>query len=204
MILCAVLAMRSVFAMPHSLPSNWILRVTVVQRPAGYFDAVRKSLILYAAAPVWLACGAAWLALWPRGIALESILILVLVGLILVDYSLYQFRKFPFACSWLPASGQSLNTVRAMAYGCFFLTSASAIGNIELVAMRNSSRFLILVGCLGAWAYWVRRRGREFNSSPGNAVQFETTPEPEIFALDLRPDGEWSGEQAWVDAIDAS
>jgi len=33
-------------------------------------------------------------------------------------------------------------------------------------------------------------------------VQFDDLPRAEVFALDLRPDGEWSGEQAWVDAID--
>ena len=202
LLISAVMATRTIFALPHSLPSNWIFRVTAVQSPALYFDAVRKSLITLAALPAWVVCCVACLAVWPGRYSVEASVVLVLLGLILVDYSLYQFRKLPFACSWLPASGQSLSTVRAMAFGFGFLTFASALGGIELWSIRSVGRFVVLCSVLGVWAIWLRRRGREFAASPGNSVQFDDQPKAEIFALDLRPDGEWSSEQAWVDAID--
>ena len=127
----------------------------------------------------------------------------VALGLIVVEYSLYQFRKFSI-CLLLavPASGQSLNTVRAFGYGLVLLICASALGSIELWAIRSVARFVVLCAWLAVWVFWLRRRGREFAASPGNSVQFDDVPRAEIFALDLRPDGEWSSEQAWVDAID--
>jgi pimeloyl-ACP methyl ester carboxylesterase len=202
-LVCAVVAMRAIFVLPHALSANWIFRITAVQSPASYFAAVRKSLIVLAGFPPWIVCGAVLIASWPGRFSLEAWLVLGLLGSILVDYLLYQFRKVPFACSWLPASGESLNTVRAMGYFFGFLAFASALGGIELWAMRNTGRFLVLCGCLACWSLWLRRRGREFAGSLGNAVQFDDDAKPEIFALDLRPDGNWSSEEAWVDAIDA-
>ncbi len=198
--LCAVSATRSVFALPHSLAANWIFRITAVQSPAVYFGAVRKSLTLLAVAPVCAACAAAWLAIWPGRFSVEASLVLLLVTLIFVNYRLYQFRKIPFACSWLPADGQSVKTVRTIAYGFVFLTIAYALAGIELWALRSVARFVVLCACLAIWLAWLRRRGMEFAASPGNALQFDDLPAPEIFALDLRSDNAWTGEQAWVEA----
>jgi pimeloyl-ACP methyl ester carboxylesterase len=198
--LCAVSATRSVFALPHSLPANWIFRITAVQSPAAYFGAVRKSLTLLAVAPVCTVCAAAWLAIWPGRFSVEASLVLLLVALIFVDYRLYQFRKIPFACSWLPADGQSVKTVRAIAYGFVFLTLAYALAGIELWALRSVARFVVLCGGLALWLAWLRWRGQAFAASPGNALQFDDLPAPEIFALDLRTDDAWAGEQAWVEA----
>jgi pimeloyl-ACP methyl ester carboxylesterase len=198
--ICAVYATRSVFVLPHSLAANWIFRLTAVQSPVAYLEAVRKSLVLLSAAPVSLVCAAAWLAIWPGRFSVESSLVLLLVVLIFVDYRLYQFRKIPFACSWLPADGQSVKTVRTIAYGFAFLSLAYALAGIELWALRSVARFVVLCVCLGFWLSWVRRRGRTFADSPGNTLQFDETPAPEIFALDLRSDSAYAGEQAWVEA----
>ena len=198
--ICAVNATRSVFALPHALPANWIFRITAVQSPAAYFGAVRKSLTLMAAAPVWMVCAAAWLAIWPGRFSFEAAVVLLLVALIFVDQRLYQFRKIPFACSWLPADGQSVKTVRTIAYGFVFLTIAYALAGIELWALRSVARFVVLCVCLGVWLAWLRRRGTAFAAAPGNALQFDEVPAAEIFALDLRSDGAYTAEQTWVEA----
>ena len=78
LLVCSLIATRAVFALPHSLPANWIFRITAVQSPAAYFDAVRKSLIALGAVPVWIFCGAAFLALWPGRFSIEESTVLVL------------------------------------------------------------------------------------------------------------------------------
>jgi pimeloyl-ACP methyl ester carboxylesterase len=202
-LVCLVTATRSVFALPHSLPANWIFRITAVQSPGAYFNAVRKSLTLLSAAPACAVCAAVWLAIWPSRFSVEASIVLLLVAFMLVESRLYQFRKIPFACSWLPEPGQSVKTVRVMAYGFVFLALASLLAGLELYAMRSIARFVVLIGCLALCLGWLRRRGSAFASAPGNAVQFDDTPEPEIFVLDLRADSAWSGEQVWVEPIDS-
>jgi pimeloyl-ACP methyl ester carboxylesterase len=204
LMVCAVTATRSVFALPHSLPANWIFRITAVQSPASYFEAVRKSLTVLAATPPVMVCTAAWLAIWPGRFSVEASVVLLLVALILVDCRLYQFRKIPFACSWLPASGQSVNTVRKIAYGVLFLAMAFTMAGIELWALRSIARFVVISACLTFWLAWLRRRGHEFAASPAGGLQFDEIPDQEIFALDLHADsagaGSCNAEQGWVEA----
>jgi hypothetical protein len=200
-VVCAIRALRAAVVLPHVLPANWILRLTAVHKPASYFQVVRRSLILFAALPAWSLCTVAYLIYLPVRDALEASLLLAVASVGVADWSLDQFRKFPFACSWLPASGQSLATVRALAYGLGFLLSASAVAAIELWALRDGRRFAVLIVLLAAVAAALWRRNREFAASAAYFVQFEDRPPAEIFALDLHPDGQWSSEQAWADAV---
>jgi hypothetical protein len=55
---------------------------------------------------------------------------------------------------------------------------------------------------LAAWGVRWHRRNVEFDIAPHNRVQFEDLPLSDISPLDLRQDGEWSGDEAWVAAID--
>ncbi|HEX4278389.1 MAG TPA: alpha/beta hydrolase [Bryobacteraceae bacterium] len=197
---CAVAGIRGSFSIPLALPANWIFRITAVHSPAAYFAAVRKSLLIVGVLPVWLACLVAYFSIWPGRPAFEHMLVLTLAGLLLADCSLYQFRKMPFACSWLPGGVQL--KMRASVYALLFLTFASIAANIELRSLERFARFVVILAILGSAAVWARRRAFEFAGARGNRLQFEDLPEAEVFALDLRQDGDWSSDEAYVDAID--
>jgi len=197
---CAVAGVRAIFSLPFAMPSNWIFRITAVHRPAPYFAAVRKSLFALAALPVWIAAAVWYLAIWPGRPALEHMLVLVLAGIVMMERSLYQFRKIPFTCSWLP--GSTHWKMKAGAWGLAFLALANGIAGIELWSMEKSARMVVLTGVLGAAAIHARRRTRQFATEPDNRLQFEDLPPADIFALDLRQDGTSSDDQAYVEAID--
>jgi hypothetical protein len=96
----AVVGTRSVFVLPIELRANWVFRMTAVHSPSAYFSAVRKALLVLGAAPVWIA-SLFLLAIWPPIQALKHIAILLPTGVLLVEISLYRFRKIPFTCSYL-------------------------------------------------------------------------------------------------------
>jgi pimeloyl-ACP methyl ester carboxylesterase len=200
LLFCAMAGMRSTFAIPLALPANWIFRITAIHSPGAYFEAVRKSLIVLGAFPVWIAAAAAYLWIWPGRYAAEHTLLLVLAGILLADRSLYRFRKIPFACSWLPGGVQF--KMRLGMSALLFLLFAGLLAQIELHTMQRFARFAVLLAVFFAAAVWARRRSAEFANSPDNRLQFEDLPPAEIFALDLRPDGEWSSDDAYVDSID--
>lgn len=200
LLFCAIAGTRATFAIPLELPANWIFRSTAVHSPRAYFAAVRKALIVLGLIPVLTVSTFAYFRIWQGRPALEHMLVLTFAGLLLVERSLYQFRKIPFACSWLP-SGVQLK-MRLGVYVLLFLTFASVAAGFELWAMQKLSRFLVLAATLAAGALWARRRSLEFASAPDNRLQFEDLPETEVFALDLRQDGDWSSDEAYVDAID--
>jgi len=198
---CAVVGTRAIFAFPIAPRANWIFRITSVHRPAAYFAAVRRALYTCGALPVWIAVAICYLAMWTGRAAVEYVVILVVVGIVLVERSLYQFRKIPFACSWLPTG----NTVAKMKTGIWcvlFLVLANIIASSELWTVGKPARLILVLGVIGALAIRARFRTNEFAADPDNRVQFEHVPPAEIFALDLRQDGAWSGDEAYVDTID--
>ncbi len=200
LISCAVVGVRALFAVPFTLPANWIFRITSVHKPAAYFAAVRKSLFAIAAAPVWIWAAILYLSIWPGRPAIEHVLILVLVGIILVERGLNQFRKIPFACSWLP--GATHRKMKIGIWGWVFLIVANILASIEVWALGKPARIYTVLGILAALAIYSRRRTLEFANAPENRVQFEDTPPGEIFALDLHQDGAWLSDEAFVDTID--
>jgi pimeloyl-ACP methyl ester carboxylesterase len=197
---CAVIGVRAIFALPVSLPSNWIFRITAVHRPAAYFAAVRKSLFTLAALPVWLATAGLYFTIWPGRSAIAHMAMLILTGVILVERALYQFRKIPFTCSWLP--GGANRSMKAGVLILLFLIAADAIMAIELRTMETTARIVVFMGIFGAVAFYSRRRTVEYAADPYNQLQFEDSPPSEIYALDLRQDGSWSSDDAYVNAID--
>ncbi len=194
----AVIATRAAFALPIALPCNWTFRVTAVHSPRAYFGAVRKSLFAIAAAPVWIASTLVYVAIWPPLPVLQHAALLLLIAIVLVDRSLYPFAKMPFACSYLP--GKANLRVTLGAYAAAFLFLADAGVRVEHWTLAKPARYAVLFLILLAMAIWARRRTREFAAGRYNNVQFEDVPVTEVSPLDLRRDGPWSRDEAYVDA----
>ncbi|HEY2012694.1 MAG TPA: ABC transporter permease, partial [Bryobacteraceae bacterium] len=196
----AVIGTRAVCTMPIALKANWIFRLTAVHSPSAYFAAVRKSLFALTAIPIWTASAIILIAIWPVHSALGHVLVLVVVGIVLIELSLYRFRKIPFACSYLP--GKANLHVRLGAGGIGFLFGASIGVAIEYAALQRLAGFVVLLGILSALAVWAWRRRREFANLPTNRIQFEDLPPEEVLGLDLGGFGTPSDE-VYVDTPDS-
>lgn len=195
----AVVGCRAVFALPYTLPANWIFRVTAVRSPVAYFSGTRKSLFILAAIPVLLASGVLYFSVWPGRPAVEHLLVLTFLAALLVQVSLRKFRKIPFACSYLP--GKANLRIKVGIAGFAFLFAVDAGSDIEFWTMHKTARFAVLMGLLVAGAIWAKRRTAEFAGSPHNRVQFEDVAAAEIYALDLRRDAEYLNEEDYLNAV---
>jgi hypothetical protein len=193
-----VVGMRAAFSLPIALASNWIFRVTAVHRPAAYFSAVRLALYAFAFAPVWIASGALYLALWPGRPAAEHLLLLAAGGVFLIEWSMYRFRKIPFACSYLP--GRSGLRMRMGAYAIGFLFIADVGMRLEAWTLEKTARFAALAGLLLIGALWSRRRTAEFARAAGLGVQFEELPPAETLVLNLGRETEWHDDSGIAEA----
>ncbi len=183
-LLClAVVGTRAVFSLPVALRANWIFRLTAVHPPGAYFSAVRKSLVAVTVLPVWLACGAVYFLLWPARPAAQHMLVLAIAAAFLVHRSLDQFRKIPFACSYLP--GKSNLHVKLGVYGLAFLATASFSVQMEYFSMSHPRRFAIFCFLLSLAAAWAWRGWSAFANSPYNWIQFEDLAPAAVESLDL-------------------
>jgi pimeloyl-ACP methyl ester carboxylesterase len=199
-LLFAVIGARAVFAMPVALRSNWIFKITAVHSPFAYFKAVRSALYLLTAVPVWIAAALFYLAIWPGRPAVEHVVVLVCAGVFIVERSLAGFRKIPFACSYLPGSGNL--TVRFGIYAILFLLlSEVLVGQLEFTLLHRLRSFFIFATILPAAAWWTRR-STTAQATVFHETQFEELPPSEVFALDLSADAEKIAGHAYVNAVD--
>jgi len=179
----AIIGTRAVFAMPIALPANWIFRITAVHSPAAYFAAIRKSLFALAAGPVWIAAALIFPAIWPTFYGVAHVILLGAMGMILIEFALYRFRKMPFACSYLP--GKANIHVRLGAGGIAFLGASSIVTHIEFAVIPHIASFTTFLAILAAIAFWAHRRTAEFAALPGAQLQFEDLPRGELTGLSL-------------------
>jgi predicted permease len=193
----AVVGARAVFTLPIALPANWIFRLTAVHSPAAYFAAVRKTLTSVAVAPALLIAATLLFAIWPAAGAIMHLAILALTALLLVELSLYRFRKLPFACSYLP--GKANINVKLGIYLVVLLTVGDQLTHLELWAIHRTARLAVLFAILAAAALWARRRTVRFAASPDNEIQFEDLPADQLEVIDLHRDGGFSGGQRYID-----
>ncbi len=179
----AIIGTRAMFVLPVALSANWIFKITAVHSPMAYFAAVRRVLIVLTAAPVWIISAVVYFSIWPAEAAFEHVAVLFLAGALLVDLSLYQFRKIPFACSYLaPEANQRM---KAGLYCAVFLAFSSIAAEIELWTMSKPTRFAVFFSILLGLVVWARRRAVEFARSAHTSIQFEDIPVAEVFSLDL-------------------
>jgi hypothetical protein len=183
----AVVGLRPVFSLPLALRANWIFRVTAVRGAPAYAEATRRSLLLLSAAPVWTASAALFVSIWPLRAAAGHLALLGLLGVMLTDLRLYGFRKIPFTCSYLP--GKANVHVISGAYAIVLMATAEIGAHIELRALESMRGYLTLLAALGAAALWAWRRTAALAALPEASLEFEETPRPEIFALELHRDG---------------
>jgi hypothetical protein len=176
----AVIGVRVVIAMPHTLRANWIFRTTETRGVAEYLAAVRRSLLAIALAPVWLLLTVLFLFRWPTWQVAGHLAVLGLVGVIVVELCLQGFHKFPFACSYLP--GQS--KVHVVFWGFLLVLVPLSAARVERQMLSRSFSYLCTVALLATIAAAARWRTAASAKSTERLV-FEEAYPPELLALGL-------------------
>jgi hypothetical protein len=146
---------------------------------------------------VWIAAAILFFIIWPPLSALEHIALMVAAGVLAVEKTLRWFRKIPFACSYLP--GKANLHIRLGAYGALFLFVADQGAELEFWSMHRPARFVVLFTIVLAAAIWARYQTVAMARDPANVLQFEELEPPVVHVLDLRRDGAWAKEEAYID-----
>jgi hypothetical protein len=176
----AVMVVRLVISMPLTLRANWIFRMTEIRGVAAYLSAIRRALLVLAMVPVWLFLAVLFLLRWPTWPIAGHLVLLALVGIIVVELSLYGFHKLPFTCSYLP--GQS--KVLFVFWGCLLIWVPLVAARFEMRMLNRPLDFigtLILLVLIVACARW---RTTASAQAAGELI-FEEEYPPELFALNL-------------------
>lgn len=175
MMCLAVLGLRSVFSLPVSLKANWVLQVTQLRPSRDYLAAARRAMLVMSAGPVWLVAAGLSFCYRPWHAVVDHLIVLALIASILVDLSLLNVSKIPFACSYLPGKSNIQYMFWAFAVG--LLPIAMEIANWEarsFASARRTAWMLSILGSLALGAWLVNRyRAR-------SAVLYYEEMEPQV------------------------
>jgi len=181
MMFFAVGGLRNVFSLPISLTANWVLRTTQLRPTEEYVAATRRSLLLLAAAPVWLLSFALSFRFGPVLHVAVHLAVLALLGWILVELCLIGFYKVPFTCSYLPGKAN----IQLQFWGLLIALIAFVVpcAEIEQSALNESMKtafmltFLFATSC--ALFFFNRYRARSA------VIYYEELPDEVITTLGL-------------------
>jgi hypothetical protein len=177
----SVIGLRNVFPLPISLTANWVLRTTQVCPSEKYIAATRRTQLLFAVLPVWIASACLSLSFRPWIQVAEHLAVLALLGFAFAELSLIGFYKVPFTCSYLP--GKSNIQVTFWGFVFVLLILAISFAPFEQSVLDEPLGYAGLIAMLGAAAagLWV------FNNHQAKAavLYFDEPPDEVITTLGL-------------------
>ncbi|MBS1858745.1 MAG: ABC transporter permease [Acidobacteria bacterium] len=180
MAILVVTALRYLFALPVTQRANWIFQSVETEDRPAWHRAIEKFVLWIGIAPVFAAgLPAAAAVLGPlRGFA--AIVLGLGAALIFFERYFRDWRKLPFACSYLP--GQQ--TVWMQIFRVFLAsTILLPLGQLFLWASADPTSFIATATALAAlYRRWRALRRREWDAS---AMLWDQLPPPPFEALDL-------------------
>jgi hypothetical protein len=182
--LCAWwLGARTAFSLPLDLRANWVFRVTPPAGSRACLASVRRAMLVLSVLPVLAISAAVLLWFWPFAIVVKHLLLLGLLGSVLVDLSLKDFRKIPFTCSYLPGKSKV-----HMIFWLGVIPVVIAIhktARLELEAMRDALSYGAMLAGVAAAAVGARWIANRNANRAETEMRFEDTPSDELVMLGL-------------------
>jgi len=173
-----------VFSLPVTLRANWVFRVTEIRSVTSYIRALRRCFLLLGVCPVWITFAILSFAAFPWKLAVPHLICLALIGIALCEFSIHNFHKLPFTCSYLPGKGN-------LQYGFWILVAllilSPVAGGIEWKLLQRPVSTAIFFASLCGLAVWARLRTTKSAERAGS-LQFDEIDNEGILSLKLSSD----------------
>lgn len=101
-----LVGIRVIVNIPITVEANWIFRLTETIDKKDYFTGLKKGIFFFVLFPLFVFLFLFYSFLWDWQIAFLHCLYGILVSLLLMEVLFYNYRKIPFACSYLPGKGK--------------------------------------------------------------------------------------------------
>ncbi|HWR50383.1 MAG TPA: hypothetical protein VN428_04720 [Bryobacteraceae bacterium] len=177
----ALAGMRNVFSLPVELRANWLFKVTEKATPREALRAVYKLMLMAGVLPAVAFSLPVYSLLWGPATGIRFTVLVLLVELIVMEKLMRDYRKIPFACSYLP--GKSNLKLTFGMYVVVFMMAAWTVTNMAVGMAGRTRGFVWGVGLSLAWLGWRAWRRRVERGWPG--FQYEDKAEWQPVTLEL-------------------
>jgi hypothetical protein len=174
-------ALRAGFSFPSELKPNWLFQIADSENRTEHLTAARKWVVLCGIAALFAALSPIEIWLYPWNIALFHISFGVILSLLLLQVLFFQFRKIPFACSYLPGkiSAAALAGLYLFGLTIYSYTMSDLEQWIQLRPIRVLGFYLISGGAL-----YALRRFEDWQAGEVVLI-FEDEPDPVVRTLGI-------------------
>jgi hypothetical protein len=172
--------MRVIVNIPITVEANWIFRLTETKDKKDYFTGLKKGIFFFVLFPLFVLLFLFYSFLWSWQIAFFHCLYGILVSLMLMEVLFYNYRKIPFACSYLPGKGKLhifwiLYLISFSIYAFLLSFIEFKILNSPLYLFISYGVVLILIAALKASKKYFLPKKLE--------IKYEEIPEPAMVTL---------------------
>ncbi|MBC7361601.1 MAG: hypothetical protein H5U06_04875 [Candidatus Aminicenantes bacterium] len=175
-----LVGIREANSLPVNQPASWIFMLSEGNEKWPYYSALRKCIFIFFILPLYLSLFIFYFFLWDWKIAGIHCLYGLVFAILLVEILLFQLRKFPFACSYVP--GKSRVHVFWLLYLFLFLAYVYVPRWIEPAFLSYPSRLLGLYLALALVLAGLRFYHRHY-FYPKQKIMFEDLPEVSVIEL---------------------
>jgi len=139
-----LIGIRAVVNIPTSNEANWVFKLTEGTDKKNYFSGLKKGIFFFMLLPLFALLFLFYFFLWGWQIAFYHCLFGMIVSLLLMEVLFINYRKIPFACSYLP--GKAKLHLYWMIYIVSFLIYAFLMSSIEYRILNSPSNLFIFYG----------------------------------------------------------
>ncbi|MEW6455347.1 MAG: hypothetical protein AB1410_01355 [Acidobacteriota bacterium] len=177
-----IIGLRVTITIPLSLEANWIFKLTEIQNKRDYLSGMRKGGFFYIILPLYFLLFILYFFLWGWKYALLHCIYGLTISALFMEAILVNFRKIPFACSYLP--GKANLKLLWPVYLLSFISYVYFFTHLEYWLLKNQSYFLIFYPMALSLYLGIKIYRRYFIDLRFN-FKYEESPEPVMVSLDL-------------------
>lgn len=177
-----VAGIRVLVNQPVAPEANWVFRLTETPRRGKYLSGLKKAIVIKLILPLFGGVFALHFWLWDARTAFLHSAFGMVISVLAVEAAFYNFRKVPFACTYVPGKFKLHLTVIPSLLGLIVIMTALVGIEMKILAHPGKGGFFLAAAAAAALA--LREGNRRFYRKM--PLVYEDQPEAAMIAL---PDG---------------
>lgn len=178
--LLLVFGIQNTIVIPFTLEAHWVFKFTESNAIKPYLLGLKKGVMWLILMPLFLLCFLFYLYFWNWSLALLHCLFSFFIALLLQEAVLWNYRKIPFACSYLPGKTKMQFYFVVYFIGVMTYGSLLSLLALQLIQVRTLYFYTFCAALLILSGIKIYRERKIY---PDKRIIYEENPEPIVIGF---------------------